>query len=193
MNPLIPEGMVEGWKVVRPDLRTRNGFRWPWPGNWAEAHDVDASNTNPCPSRDGDGLCVAKTWAGAASGGYPAHAALLLAYHASDVLAEDADKLRVRRALVVDVFDPVALIRDGWCAGADLSRAYLYGAYLYGANLTGANLTRANLTGADLTGANLTGANLYGADLTGANLTGANLPGWESGPDGYARRTEAAS
>lgn len=179
MNPLIPEGMREGWKVVRPDFTTRNGYRWPFPGNWAECPPgTEFTTIDPCPAFEGDGLCVAKTWRGAASGGYPAVTALLLAYHQADVLGEDPNKLRVKRALVVDVYDPQALIRDGWCTGADLA----------GANLAWAYLARANLAGANLAGAYLAWANLAGANLAWANLAGADLGDWERGPDGYARR-----
>ena len=42
--------------------------------------------------------------------------------------------------------------------------------------------------GADLEGADLEGADLEGANLYGVNLRGAIMPGWERGPDGYARR-----
>ena len=194
MNPLIPEGMCEGWKIVRPDFTTRNGYRWPFPGKWAECPPGTKFTTiDSCPTFEGDGLCVAKTWRGAASGGYPAVTALLLAYHQADVLGEDPNKLRVKRALVVDVYDPQALIRDGWCTGANLARANLARANLAGANLAGANLAWANLAGANLAGANLAGAYLAGADLAGADLAGADLAGadlgdWERGPDGYARR-----
>lgn len=147
MNPLVPEGMIEGWKIVRPDLRTRNGYRWPWPGNWAECDNEHPFTVgDACPQFEGDGLCIAKTWKGAASGGYPAVTALLLAYWADDVLGEDDNKIRVGRALVLDVFGPQQLIRDGWCVGADLRGANLRYAELHGANLSGAR-------GADTSGA----------------------------------------
>ena len=188
--PTPPEGMVLGWRSIRPDLRSRDGFRWPWPGGWAEAPD------EACPSGELGGLCLAKTWSGARSGGarsrgVPAHIGLVVAYHPDDVLGEDAHKLRVRRCLVLDVVDVCAHIRAGHCTGANLTRAdltganlggaYLGGANLGGADLDGANLTRANLTGADLTRVNLTGAYLTRADLTGADLGGANLGGADLG------------
>ena len=163
-----PEGMILGWRSIRPDLRSRDEFRWPWPGGWAEAPDDgrDLTTNHPdkaCPSETLGGLCLAKTWKGARSGGVPAHVGLVVAYRPEDVLGEDADKLRVRRCFVLDV--------------VDLSRANLYRADLGGADLSGADLYRANLTGADLGGANLGGADLYRANLTRADLTGAYLDG----------------
>ncbi len=201
---------LTAWRAVHPDLRSSNGFRWPFPDKKAVAplpEGFEFTRGNPCPGFVGDGLCLAKTWAGAASGGIPAITCLEVTYKPEHVLGEDGDKVRVSECRVVEVFDAAGLIRDGWMAranltganlsGADLTRAdltgaYLTGAYLYGADLTGANLTgadlsradltgayltRADLTGADLTGADLTGANLTRADLTGANLTGAYLTG----------------
>ena len=168
---------------MRPDLRTRGGYQWPWPGQVA-ACDPNAlvpANRDACPSQEGDGLCVATTWRGMASGGIPASAMLLVAYASSEALGGDTEngKLRLPRVAVVAVVDGLRLLRESG-AGANLTGADLYGAdlaraNLYGANLTGANLTRANLYGANLTGANLTGANLTGADLTGADLTDADL------------------
>ena len=198
--PVPDEPLTLGWRTVHPDLRSTRGYRYPHPGGWATCTGNHLTAGDPCPSFNGDGLCVAKTWAGAASGGIPAHAALLVAYRPGDVLGEDADKVRVRSMLVLDVFNPARLLREGMGAGADLTRADLTRAdltraNLTRANLTGANLPGANLSGADLTGANLTGANLPGADLTGADLTGANLTGanltrayadrWTRYPVGY--------
>jgi hypothetical protein len=69
-------------------------------------------------------------------------------------------------------------------AGANLSRADLFGANLSRANLSRADLFGANLSRANLSRANLFGANLFGADLFGANLSGANLSGADlSGAD----------
>ena len=137
--------LLTAWRVVRPDFTSKNDYRWPYPGNWAYPNPTDRemTNGNACPQFDGDGLCLAKTWAGAASGGIPAIVALLCHYNPADVLGEDNDKIRVRKALVVDVHDPQRLIRDGWCTGADLSGANLSGADLSGANLSRANLSRA--------------------------------------------------
>ena len=177
-----PGGMVLGWRSTRSDLRSQNGYRWPWPGGWAEAPDDgrDLTGNHPnkaCPSPTLGGLCLAKTWAGARSGSIPAHTALIVAYQPDDVLGRDDHKLRVRRCLILDVIDVCDHIQQGHAAGADLSGADLDGANLTGANLAGAFLDGANLYGANLTGANLTGANLYGANLSGAYLHGAFLDG----------------
>ena len=180
------------WRSVRPDFRSSHGYRWPFPGNDAEAPLPDGAeftHGDPCPQFVGDGLCLAKTWRGAASGGIPAITCLLVTYDPADVLGEDVDKVRVSRCRVVDVFDAPALIRAGWCTGANLS-----GAHLYGANLSGANLYGANLYGANLYGADLYGADLYGADLSGANLSGAHLSGaitdrWTLWPDRFDPKT----
>ena len=169
---------LTAWRAVHPDLRSSRGFRWPWPGNEAIAPLTDGgkfTRGNACPEFIGDGLCLAKTWRGAASGGIPAVTCLLVSYDPSDVLGEDDDKLRVSRCRVEDVFDAPALIRDGWCQGANLLGANLRGANLLGADLLGANLLGADLRGADLRGADLRGANLLGANLLDANLRGANL------------------
>ena len=177
--------MATAWRAVHPDLRSSRGFRWPWPGNEAVAPlpaGKKFTHGDPCPSFEGDGLCLAKTWWGAASGGIPAITCLLVEFNPADVLGEDDDKLRVSRCRVVDVFDAPALIRDGWCAGA-----YLAGANLARANLAGAYLAGANLDGANLAGANLAGANLYGAYLVGAYLAGANSDQWTRWPDGFDR------
>ena len=176
-----------GWRAVHPDLRSRDGYRYPFPGQWADAGGPILGHTDACPRAAGDGLCVAKTWRGAASGGIPATTVLLVGYDQADVYGEDADKVRVGAMLVLDVIDVAVLARQGRLAGADLTgayltganltRAYLTGAYLTGAYLTGANLTMAYLTRANLTRANLDGAFLNGAFLDGANLDGAFLDG----------------
>ena len=166
-----------GWRAVHPDLRSRDGYRYPFPGQWADAGGPILGHTDACPRAAGDGLCVAKTWRGAASGGIPATTVLLVGYDQADVYGEDADKVRVGAMLVLDVIDVAVLARQGRLAGADLTRADLTGADLTRANLTGANLTGAYLTRANLTGANLTRAYLTGAYLTGANLSRANLTG----------------
>lgn len=137
---------LTAWRAVHPDLRSSNGFRWPFPGKKAVAplpEGREFTRGNPCPEFVGDGLCLAKTWRGAASGGIPAITCLEVTYRPEHVLGEDGDKVRVSECRVVEVFDAAGLIRDGWMATADLSGANLTGAYL-----SGANLTRANLTGA---------------------------------------------
>ena len=185
-----PGGMVLGWRSTRSDLRSQNGYRWPWPGGWAEAPDdgrdlTDAHPTEACPSETLGGLCLAKSWLGARSGGIPAHMALVVAYRPGDVLGQDDDKMRVRRCLVVDVVDVAEHIRQGRAAmanlsGANLSGADLFGADLFGADLFGADLSGANLSGADLSGADLYRANLYRADLSGAcrHSLEPPIPGW---------------
>ena len=174
------------WRAVHPDLRSSHGYRWPWPGNEAVAPLPDGAEFtrgNPFPRFEGDGLCLAKTWRGAASGGITAITCLLVEFDQSDVLGEDDHKIRVSRCRVLDVFDGPALIRDGWCLDADLGGADLGGANLgyadlWGADLRGADLRDANLRGADLGGADLRDADLRGADLWGANLRGADL--WDA-------------
>jgi hypothetical protein len=148
----LPEG-YDSWaiKSVRPDLRTRNGFRWPFPGNATE-RVVLLDHNRSCPEREGDGVCVATTWAGMASGGFPARTLLLLAYRAAESRGDETGKLRVPQAFVVDVIDgEQLLVHHG--RGANLGGADLEGAYLGGADLGGANLGGANLEGAYLEGA----------------------------------------
>ena len=167
------------WRACHPDLRSSHGYRWPWPGNEATAplpDDREFTRGDPCPRFIGDGLCLAKTWRGAASGSIPAITCLLVEFDPGDVLGEDDDKVRVSRCRVVDVFDGPALIRDGWCRRADLGHANLRHA-----NLRDADLRVADLRGADLGGANLGGADLGVADLRGADLGGANLRGADLG------------
>ena len=127
------------FRAVHPDLRSREGFRYPWPGQWAKAPGPIQKHNQACPQGVGDGLCIAKTFRGAGMGGIPFSTFLLVGYTSHDVLGEDADKVRVRKMYVADV---IAL-------RTILSGAYLSGAYLYGANLSGANLYGANLYGAN--------------------------------------------
>ena len=185
-----------GWRAVHPDLRSRDGYRYPFPGQWADAGGPILGHTDACPRAAGDGLCVAKTWRGAASGGIPATTVLLVGYDQADVYGEDDNKVRVGAMLVLDVVDVAAMARRGHLGGAnlggaDLGGADLWGADLWGADLGGANLGGANLRvadlrvanlgGANLGGANLGGADLWGADLGGADLGGANLGGADLG------------
>ena len=172
----LPEGTTH-WAIraVHPDLSSSHGYRWPSPGNWAQAPGpIRESNTDFCPTGIGDGLCVANNWAGMASGGIPAITLLLCAFHSDDALSQLGEStIRVRKAFVADLLDGQKLDYSG----AALASAYLRGANLREANLTGADLRWANLRGADLTGADLAWANLRGADLTGADLSGADLTG----------------
>ena len=189
---VLPDGFDSwGIKSTRPDLTTRHGYRWPLPGGVAVAEDVNVVNDDPCPSLPGDGLCVAHTWRGMASGGFPARTLLLVATAEADRLSRpDPDKSRWSRVAVVALVDGEALVRaEG--KGADLRRADLRGADLCGANLYGADLYGADLYGADLRGANLRGANLCGANLYGADLYGANLRGADlRGADLYGRNAD---
>ena len=175
----LPDGFdTWGIKSVRPDLRTYGGYQWPLPGSVAVADDVDPTSRGACPSRRGDGLCVASSWRGMASGGIPAQTLLLVATHSGDVLGADSTvgKSRHSRVAVVAIVDGERLLRESG-ARADLRSAYLGGADLRSADLRGANLRGANLRGADLGSAYLGGADLRGAYLRSAYLGGANLRG----------------
>ena len=161
---------VDWWfRAVHPDLRSKNGYRYPWPGSWAEAPGPIQKHSDPCPQAEGDGLCVAKSFRGAAMGGIPFSTFLLVGVTKRDVLGEDADKIRVRRMYIADVISLATIIR-----GADLRDA----------NLTSANLRGANLRDADLRGAYLRGADLRGADLRGAVANQLTL--WPAGFDAVA-------
>jgi len=178
----LPDGYdAWGMRAVHPDFRSSYGFRWPFPGQVAQAAGPFArDNTGPCPASVGDGVCTAQTAAGMASGGIPAVTVLITAHKLADVLGFDNDKVRASQVLVVDVVDLPRLCRESMTEAdlrGDLYRADLYGANLEGANLRGADLRGANLRGADLRGANLYRADLYRADLCGANLDGADLRG----------------
>ena len=135
-----------GIKSVHPDLRTYLGYRWPYPGGTAECDpaQISRSNDGACPGRPGDGLCVATTWLGMASGGIPARTLLLVAYASGEVLGRDdiEGKLRLPRVHVAALVDGDRLLREEG-------------------------------RGANLYGANLTGADLYGADLYGARMPAA--------------------
>jgi hypothetical protein len=76
-----------GFRAVHGDLSSSRGFRWPFPGQWAEAPGpIDAGNGGPCPNAVGDGLCVALDWYGAASGGIPALTCLVVRWNTGDEL-----------------------------------------------------------------------------------------------------------
>ena len=165
------------FRAVHPDLRSKNDFRYPWPGQWAEAPGPILKHTESCPQETGDGLCVAKTFFGASMGGIRFGTFLLVGVAKRDVLGEDDHKLRVRRMYVADLLDVRNVLSGANLSGADLSGANLSGADLYRANLSGADLYRANLYRADLSGADLSGADLSGADLYRANLYRADLSG----------------
>ena len=172
----IPE-WCDSWgiKSVHPDLRTTHEYTWPLPGNVAECDPqrLLAYNSSGCPKQVGDGLCVATTWGGMASGGIRALTLLLVAYNSTEVLGfeEDGAKLRLPRVAVVALVDGERLLRE---AGRN---ANLEGAYLLSANLRDANLRGANLRSADLRSANLWRADLRSADLRSAYLRSASLGG----------------
>lgn len=174
----LPEGTdTWGMRTVRPDFRSRFDYRWPFPGNWAEAPGPFATtNTAACPLHIGDGICAANTFRGMALGTAHLHLILLVAYDSADVLGTDqyTDTVRVRRAYVVDAIDGALFVRNR-CQNADLSYGYFPGITLRHADLRGAALRYAILTGVDLSYANLRGADLQGADLRGASLIGADL------------------
>ena len=158
----LPEGFDSwGIKSVRPDLRTHNGYKWPGEGHVAECDParIVPESDNACPTQEGDGLCVAWTWQGMASGGIPARTLLLVAYKSDEVLGRvsDAGKLRTRSVAVVAIVDGEKLLReagkDADLRNADLSYAYLSDADLRRANLSYAYLRSANLHGADLSSA----------------------------------------
>jgi Pentapeptide repeats (8 copies) len=132
--------IIEGFKFVRKDGTTHNGYQWPLPTHGKRVR----VKADPCPQFEGDGLCVALTAQAASSGGVRASEAvgLWLEYKPSDILAEGDGKCRVKAVTVTGVFDVTAWVRT-MCAGA----------YLSGANLSGANLSGADLFGADLSGA----------------------------------------
>ena len=168
-----------GFRSVHVDYRSSRGFVWPYPGGTAVASGPFTNTPHKgCPSRKGDGICLALTAAGMASGGIPAHLVLVCSYTKASLLGTESDgsKVRVKRAKVLRAVDFPAMLRGEVPQDPDLPTK----ADLAGANLTGANLTGANLPWADLARANLTGAN-----LTWANLTGANADKWTRPPSGY--------
>ncbi len=134
-----------GFRLVHPDFTSSRGFRWPFPGRWAEADGpIRTNNADPCPADAGDGICAARSWAGASSGGITSPTALVVAWTQGDVLGVSPSKVRLRRAWVAEAITTRRLIGPG------------------------ADLRCANLHHADLRYANLTNANLHGADLHGA-------------------------
>jgi hypothetical protein len=176
----MPDGLEWSLRVCRADFTNTRNFRWPFPGNWAEAGPAgrDFTTDDPCPQFSGDGLCIARTWRGAASGSLCAEVVLLVGWAPNYVLHDSAEKLRVRRAYVADVTTVAALLAER----KEDERANLSGANLSGADLGRVDLSRVSLSGAclrrvDLSGANLSGANLSRADLGGAYLSGVDLSG----------------
>jgi hypothetical protein len=176
---MVTDGMLWACKFVSPDFYTRDNYRWPWPGNWAQcAGPWILENKGPCPGSPGDGLCLALDFQGARAAGYPliGSPVLVCGYYPLDVLGSDEHKIRVTKAFVWDVWD-----FKKYPSGAHLSGAYLSGADLSGAHLSGAYLSRANLSRAELSGADLSGAYLSGANLSGAKYSLYTL--WPEGFD----------
>jgi hypothetical protein len=164
-----PDGLEWTLRVNHSDLTSSHNYRWPFPGNWAEVipGQREFTTNDPCPAFPGDGLCLARTWNGAASGQISAaEAILLVGWHPDDVLCDSPEKLRVRRAFVADVLTLRALLAERQAdEPLNLQRADLYGADLRDVNLRCANLRCANLRCANLRRADLGGADLYGAYL----------------------------
>jgi hypothetical protein len=133
------------FRAVRADLRSRNEFRYPWPGQWATAPGPIHKHDDPCPSAPGDGLCIAKTFHGAAQGGIPFSTMLIVGYARRDVLAEDDHKVRVRKMYVADVVEIATLLQYADLRSADLQSADLRSANLRSADLRSADLRSANL------------------------------------------------
>ncbi len=150
---------------------------WPRVNGVVDVRATATRHHDPCPTREGDGVCVALTARGAASGGHSlATGILLVGWYPEDEMARNTDKVRVARAKVLARIPITDFVRCGAnLTGADLRRANLRGANLAGADLTGAFVTGANLRWANLRWANLRWAHLHGADLTGTNLAGADL------------------
>lgn len=161
------EVMQWAWKVVDADLTARNGYQYKL-GKWHEASGI-LEHDDPCPHHQGDGLCIATDFYGAAQGGRTARTILLTGYYEVDVLGRDEHKLRVRKLFVFpQIISLERLLRE---------TQNLYGANLHGANLSGANLSHGDLRHADLRGANLYSANLCDGDLRDADLRGGDLRG----------------
>ena len=161
----MPEGFdAWGIKSVHPDLVTTHGFQWALPGGVNVSNDaIVPGNTSARPGVPGDGLCVATTWRGMASGGIPARTLLLVAYRESDIVGrnEACGKLRIG--------GPVASVKL----------------------IDGCRLIRERGAGMDLRRANLRHANLEDADLEGAILThGVPPKGWKRTPGGFLTRDE---
>ena len=175
---------IIAFRTVHPDFQSSRGYVWPFPGRIAKASGPFTDHKGGCPQAEGDGICLATTWAGAASGGIPAITVLVCSYLPGDLLGAEPGKVRVKRAKVLRVVDFPATLRGlvpkDDALPANLRGAYLVDAYLVGANLGYADLRYANLGYADLRGAYLVGANLRGADLGGAVCNRFTVPpaGW---------------
>lgn len=193
-NAVLPEG-YDSWaiKAVHPDLVSSRGFKWPFPGGETPYLKLD-DHDNSCPSRKGDGLCVATTIGASSSGGHLFSTVLLVAYRSSEARGAISDKLRVPQAAVVALVDGARLLRDDAsyldmryarltdmnltrivATWSDFSSAYMQNADLTGSDFAHSNLSHAYMTGASLANSYLSHANLLGAHLDDADLSHANL------------------
>ena len=91
----MPDGFnLWGIKTTLPDLTTTHGFRWASPGGMNVSNEhLERGNGGACPRVPGDGLCVATTWRGMASGGIPARTLLLVAYRAADAAGMEENEV----------------------------------------------------------------------------------------------------
>ena len=193
-NAVLPEG-YDSWaiKAVHPDLVSSRGFKWPFPGGETPYLKLD-DHDNSCPSRKGDGLCVATTIGASSSGGHLFSTVLLVAYRSSEARGAISDKLRVPQAAVVALVDGARLLRDDAsyldmryarltdmnltrivATWSDFSSAYMQNADLTGSDFAHSNLSHAYMTGASLANSDLSHANLLGAHLDDADLSYAYL------------------
>jgi hypothetical protein len=194
-RPVVPDGyqgeLAVGWKITHTDgttgrdASTRPVYFWGLVGphqpavlhvadNWDDDHG------GSCPSRPGDGLCVATHIRNVTSGGVALSNCIghVLVYPADLARSNEAGKLRSPWVVQVESFDVLHVLR--FCAnlrGADLCGADLRGADLCGVDLCDADLRGANLRGADLCDVDLCDVDLRDADLCDANLRDANLRG----------------
>ncbi len=140
--------MYWGWKAVEIGLTTRNGFQY-WLGKWAKAKLPEGEEFTTCepgPSFDGDGICIATTFAGAASSMRPAAVAIYCGYYSKDVLGGCYGKVRVKKLYVYpQVFDVAKMLREGMGKYCNFAFANFSGMDLNGSDLRGAKLTWANL------------------------------------------------
>ena len=127
----LPEG-YDSWGVKSIDLdgTTKHGFVWPEPGQETARYEL-LNHSSSCPRQEGDGLCVATTWAGMASGGFRAFCLLLVAYRSTEARGDEDGKFRVPQVAVVARINGERKARESF-ANADLR----------GADLRGANLPR---------------------------------------------------
>lgn len=100
-----PAELKLGWKVADKDMTTRYNYKWE-EGTWhvpkpsLESLVKGMTTELDCPEIAGDGLCIARHWSGAFSGGAPMSPdtkLLFLAYIPDHVLCDrGGEKLRVK-------------------------------------------------------------------------------------------------